>query len=72
MSSGIGISEWNLPSSGLHFRVISVGIFCRTLYVFDSRVVSLGRVSRLGLRPYARYMSSSLALELIEYQVKKG
>ena len=71
-SSGIGVSEWILVSSGLHFRVIPVGIFCSSLDVFDSRAVSLGRVSRSGLRPYPRYMSSSLAPKWIEVRVKKG
>ena len=52
--------------------VISVGIFCCTLHVSDFRVVSLGRVSRSGLRPYPRYVSSSLAPEWIEVRVKKG
>ena len=47
-------------SSGLHFKVISVGTLYWTLNVFDSREVSLDRVSRLGLRPYTRYMSSSV------------
>ena len=56
----------------MHFKVISVGAFCWTLNVFDSRAVSLGRVSRSGLIPYARYMSSSLAPEWIEVRVKKG
>ena len=71
-SSGIGISEWNIWSSGLHSKVVSVGIFSWPLNVFDFRAVSLGRASRSGLRPYPRYMSLSLAPEWIEVRVKKG
>jgi len=62
-SNGIGVSEWNCWSSGLHPEVISVGRCCCPLNVFDCRAVSLGRVSRSGLLPYPRYMSSSLAPE---------
>ena len=71
-SSGIGISKWNIMSSGVHLGVVSIGIFCLFLNVFDSRAVSSGRVSRTGLRPYPRYMSSSLAPKWIEARVKKG
>ena len=64
--------EWNwvirveLLVEWWHSEVISVGRCCCTLYVLDSRAVSLGRVSRSGLLPYPRYMSSSLGPEWIE------
>ena len=58
-SNGIRLSEWDYRLSGLHSEVIPVGGCCCALNVVDLRVVSLGRVSRSGLLPYPRYMSSS-------------
>ena len=60
LSSGIGVSEWNLLSSGLHVRMIPVSIHCWSLSAFDRRSVSLGGVSRSGQGPYPRYVSSSV------------
>ena len=71
-SSGIGVSEQSLLSSESHFGVNLVDIPCWSLNAFDCRSVSLGGVSRSGLRPYPRYMSSSLAPEWIEIRVEKG
>ena len=51
-SNGIGLSEWNCWSSGLHSEEIPVGGNCCALNVVDLWVVSLGRVSRSGLLPY--------------------
>ena len=42
------------------------------LNIPDFKVMSLGRVSRSGLLPYPRYMSSSLALEWFRVRVEKG
>ena len=39
---------------------------------YDFRPMSLGRVSRSGLWPYPRYMSSSLASEWFRVRVEKG
>ena len=68
-SNGIGLSEWNCWSSGLHSEVISVGRRCCTSNAFTSRAMSLRMVSRSGLLPYPRYMSSSLAPEWIRVRV---
>ena len=71
------VVEWNwgirvnLLSSGLYLRMIPVGILYWSLSAFDCRSVSLGGVSRSGLGPYPRYMSSSLAPECIEVRVEK-
>ena len=69
-SNGIELSEWNCWSSGLYLEVIPVGRYCCPLNVFECRVMSLGGVSRSGLLPYPRYMSSSLALEWFRIRVE--
>ena len=63
-SNGVGLSEWNCWSSGLHSEEIPVGGNCCALNVVDLWVVSLGRASRSCLLPYPRFMASLVAPRL--------